>query len=93
MVTRRVSLREATSNFDALVGTLDHTKEAVMVEDGGKVVAVVLSPAEFDELEWKRFFATVDQIQERNADKDPDQVLAAVTREVDDVRAEMYGRA
>ena len=44
MVTKRVSRREAAANFDALVGTLERTKEPVMVEDEGRDVVALVSP-------------------------------------------------
>lgn len=44
-----------------------------------------------DEIE-RRFWQTVDRIRERNADKDPDEVLADVTRVVEEGRQERYER-
>ena len=38
--------------------------------------------------EWA--WAAIEKVQERNADKDPDEVLADVTAEVEAVRQEMY---
>lgn len=64
----------------------------MIVERNGKLVVVVISPEQFATLDKgrERFWATVDQIRQRNADKDPDEVLADVTREVEAIRQEMY---
>lgn len=39
-----------------------------------------------------RFFEIVDQIQERNKDKDPDEVYRDVTDAVEEVRQKLYGQ-
>jgi hypothetical protein len=44
------------------------------------------------EAAWQRFWAAVDRIQERNADKDPDEVYRDVTEVVEEVRRERYER-
>ena len=41
---------------------------------------------------WRRFWAAVDRIRERNADKDPDEVCRDVTEVVEEVRQERYER-
>ena len=91
-MVKRMSSTEARENFADLLGSVYYTKEPVIVEKKGKPVAVLISPEQFETLERDRekFWATVDQIRQRNADKDPDEVLADVTREVEAVRQEMY---
>jgi prevent-host-death family protein len=92
MLVKRISVAQARANFSDLLGGVYYSKEAVMVERKGKPFAVVISPEDFERLQeqaWK----TVDRVRERNADKDPDEVLADVTAEVEAVRQEMYERA
>jgi antitoxin YefM len=92
MSVKRISVAQARANFSDLLGGVYYSKEAVMVERKGKPFAVVISPEDFERLQeqaWK----TVDRVRERNADKDPDEVLADVTAEVEAVRQEMYERA
>lgn len=65
-----------------------------MVERRSKPVASVISPEENQKLHRQKEEAwkTIQAVQERNADKDPDQVLAEVTEEVEAVRQEIYAR-
>ncbi len=44
------------------------------------------------EAAWQRFWATVDRIQERDADEDPDEGYRLVTEVVEEVRQERYER-
>ena len=48
--------------------------------------------AEDEELVRERFWRTVARIKERNADKDPDEILRDVTEVVEEVRQEQYER-
>jgi hypothetical protein len=41
----------------------------------------------------ERFRQTIERIGERNADKDPDEVMRIVTEVVEEVRQERYERA
>ena len=90
-MSETVTRREAAENFDALVGRLADSNEPVFVEDGGKVVAVLVGPEQYDEREWDAFLAGIERIHERNAEQDPAQVEADVQRAVDEVRTQMYG--
>ena len=69
------------------------TGEAVIVEENGEPVAVVVSPADyqrFQQQERERLWAVVDAVGKRNADLDPDEVLRDVTEVVEAVRQELY---
>jgi prevent-host-death family protein len=94
---RRVSTREARANFSDLLGQVHYTGVPVIVEKKGKPFAVVVS---LEDYEWlrraeDRVWATIEEVQERNADKDPDEVLHDATAEVEAVRQEIdaEGRA
>jgi PHD/YefM family antitoxin component YafN of YafNO toxin-antitoxin module len=89
----RISRQEAAQSFDAVVGTLARTREPVLVEEQGRVVAVVLGPAQFDALEWRAFLAGVEETHRRNEGSDAQEVEADIARAVDEVRAELHGRA
>jgi prevent-host-death family protein len=92
MSPRRMSAREARANFGDLLGMVHYTKEPVIVEKKGRPFAVVISLEDYQRLqkEQEQEWAAVDQIRERNADKEPEDVLHAVTAEVETVRQERY---
>ena len=94
MVVRRMSSKEARANFSELLGSVYYTKEPVIVEKKGKPYAVLISPEQFARLEQvrERAWAAIDQLRERNEDKDPDEVLRDVTDVVEQVRQERYQR-
>ena len=91
-MVRRVSSKEARDNFSELLGLVFYTKEPVIVERKGKPFAVMISPEQYESLRTglERAWSTVDKVRERNADKDPDEVLKDVTTVVEEVRQEMY---
>jgi hypothetical protein len=91
MMTKKVTRLEAAHNFDALVGTLARSTEPVFVEDDGKVIAVLVGPAQYEEQEWDALLAGIERIHAHNDDKDPDQIEADIQRAVDEVRTDMYG--
>ena len=92
MLSKRISVREARANFADLLGGVHYSQEAVIVERKGKPFAVVISPEQYQNLQKQQEAATsrLKQLAESNADKDPDQVLAEVTKEVEAVRQERY---
>ena len=92
MSARRMSAREARANFSDLLGSVYYTGEPVVVERRGRAFAVVISPEDYQRLtkESEEDWAVIDRIRERNADKDPDEVLKDVTAEVEAVRQERY---
>ena len=92
MAVRRMSTREARAKFGDLLGSVYYTKEPVIIERNGRPFAVVVSPEQYERLEaeQRRIWDTIERIQQRNADKDPDEILRLVTAEVEAVRQEMY---
>jgi prevent-host-death family protein len=87
-MVRRVTSREARATFSELLGRVHYTQEPTIVEKNGKPFAVVISPEQFERLQeaQQAAWALVDRVQARNADFDPDEVLADVTAEVEAVR-------
>lgn len=93
MVVKHISSRDARANFADLLGSVYYTHEAVIVEKKGKPVAVIVSPADYQAMQEAaaRDWALIEQVQAGNADRDPDDVLADVTREVEAVRHAHHG--
>jgi prevent-host-death family protein len=92
-----MSSREARANFADVLGQVYYTKEPVIVEKKGKPVAVVISPDDYEryrQSEKERLFQIVHEIQERNRDKDPQEIEADIAATVEEVRslehAEIY---
>lgn len=86
---------KAQSDLDALIEAVDAADEPIVVEDQGKPRLVAMSPEEYARLrddQFERDWQTIQRLQERNADKDPDEVLRAVTAVVEEVRQERYER-
>ena len=95
MLTRRISAKEARNNFGDLLGSVRYSGDPVIVEKKGRPFAVLISPEDFERFQQiakERFFAVAREIQEKNKDADPDQVLADVTEAVEAVRQEEYER-
>lgn len=92
-MVRTVTAREAEVGFRDVLQRLLADGEPVVVEDAGEALAVVISPAEYRAFRRSRDpWAVIDEIRERNADKDPDEVLHDVTQIVEEVRQERYER-
>ena len=90
-MTRRMTTREAQDNLGDVLRTLSDWREPVILEDQGRPVGVIITPGQYDRyaaMAKELFFQTVDEIQQRNADADPDELLAEVTEAVEAVRRE-----
>ncbi len=85
-MARVESAEEAGANFSDLISSVHATKEEVIVEREGQPYAVVITPEQYSAMRSERAWATVDRVRERNADKDPNAVLADVTAEVEAAR-------
>lgn len=98
MVVTRMSAKEARTKFTDVLGRAYYRGEPTIVEKQGKPVAVVISHEEYEQYKRykesakQRFFQTVDRIQARNIDKDPDDVYRDVTAAVEEVRQEQHAR-
>lgn len=92
-MTKRFSVEDARANFSDVLGLVSDGQEPVIVERGGWPVAVVISPQQWEDYQQcvkDRFFAAVDRLQERNRDKDPEEVERVVTEAVEEVRRERF---
>ncbi len=87
---KTISAREAGEQFGDLLGSIDATKEPIVVERDGQPVAVVISPADFARLQagetdsWR----VIERLRERNAHMDPDEVWHDATSAVAEARRE-----
>jgi prevent-host-death family protein len=89
-LVKRYTAQEARQNLADILGMVYYGKEPVIVEKRGRTVAVVISPEDYELLqrEKEKAFGVVERLQERNADKDPQEVFEDVTQAVDEVRQE-----
>jgi len=83
MIVKRISVAQARANFSNLLGGVHYSKEEVIVERKGKPFAVVISPEQYQSLKAQQeaAFQRLDQLAERNADKDPNEEVEAVRQE------------
>ena len=61
-------------------------------QDERSVAPLPAARQERHQLEEERAWAVVERVRDHNADKDPDEILADVTAEVEAVRQELYER-
>jgi PHD/YefM family antitoxin component YafN of YafNO toxin-antitoxin module len=92
-MVRTITVQDAERNFADLLSGIDETKEMAVVDDVGNPVAFVISPEEFLAVRRERAWALIRQVQDRNADQGPDDVLDDVTKAVEEVRQEQHARA
>lgn len=88
-MTRRMSSKDARANFSDLLASVYYGQDPVIVERKGKPFAVVISPEEFEQYQKAqraRLFALIDEVQERNRDRDPDEIEADIAQAVEEVR-------
>ena len=95
MLVKRMSAKEARSNFSDLLGLVYYSKEPVIVEKRGKPFAVVISPDEYDKFvrERQERFAILDEIRAKNQGVAPEQAEADATREITALRQEKAASA
>lgn len=92
-MVKTVSAAEARANLGDVLNRVYYTKEPVVVQKKGKTVAVIISPETFQRLQEEdaRDWALIEEVGKLNDDKDPDEVLADVTAEVEAMRRERHG--
>lgn len=90
-MVRTVTRRQAVANIDELLNSIDADKATKVLGEEGLPIAFVVSPEEFLQFHRNRFWATLDQIRDRNEGLDPDDVLADMTEVVEQVRRERRG--
>lgn len=94
-MVKTLSTADARASFSDVLNSVYYTKEPVVVERKGRPVAVIISPEEYEAFQRDREardWAIIERVQARNADRDPDEILAEVTAVVEEVRQERYER-
>lgn len=94
-MTSIVNVTQVRDNLSEILGRVKFGEEIVTVEKKGKPYAVIMSPdeyAKYKEMAKKALFATVANIQAKNENADPDEVMRDVTQVVEEVRQERYER-
>jgi prevent-host-death family protein len=94
-MVKTISAPDAEAKFADLLDAVRETHEAVVVELNGEAIAVVISPedyARYRRSEEDGWWASIQRVQDRNADKDPDEVLRDVTELVEEVRRDRRAR-
>lgn len=96
---RTLSSKETRDNLSDVLGSVYHTGQPVTVARKGKPVAVLVSPAEYEQWQAQRrriadeFGRAVHELHEHNQDKTEDEVMADVNRAVEEVRRERRAAA
>lgn len=94
MISRKMTAKQARDNFSDLLGAVYYSKAQVTVEKKGRAFAVVIHPQEYEryqKIAKEQFFNVAQQIQAKNSKFSEKEVLADVTRAVEEVRKAEYG--
>jgi hypothetical protein len=92
-MVRTYEVRE--SELESLLACLRESDETVELSVDGETLGIIVTPEEYARLrddQFERDWQTIQRLQDRNADKDPDDVLRVVTAVVEEVRQERYER-
>jgi prevent-host-death family protein len=90
-MARYVSSEQARASFPDLLAFTAETSQPVIIEDGERRVAVLISPADFDRL-TASLRQVVERVRARNVDWDPDEAERLIAESVDDVRRERHAQ-
>lgn len=84
------SARNVQRNYRNVVDNVKKTKKPVIVISRNQPEVAIVDLDTFTELQG---FAAIDRLRDRNADKNPDEVLKNVTKIVEEVRQKRYDAA
>lgn len=89
-----ISARDIQRGYKKVFDTVKKTKKPIVVMAHNNPQAAIISIALLEEYtrlkEDQELFGIIDEIRARNVDKDPDEVLADITRDVEEVRQKIY---
>jgi prevent-host-death family protein len=94
-MVRIITRQQYEADAAAVLDAVRETKEPVVVESDGAAAVALISAEDYEqwaETRQQRAWDVVDRIRERNADQDPEEILAFVTEIVEEVRQEQYER-
>jgi len=92
---RTVSPQDAQLHLDKLLDAVREENDTIVLESEGQMLAAVISAIEYErylEYRLEQAWKAVERVQDRNADLEPDDVLADLALVVDQVRQERYER-
>jgi len=85
VLASHMSAKEARDKFTDVLSRAYYQNEPTIVERQGKVVAVVISPEQYDQYRQQQkqeIFRTIREIDERTRDVDPDVIEAEIAAAV-----------
>lgn len=77
------------SELESLLARLRDSEDTVALAVDGETLGIVISPEEYERLRGdrnERNWEMIQRVQERNADKDPDEIMRDVNQAVAEVR-------
>lgn len=94
-MVRSISIRENKDELIDLLGSVSATGEPMVVEDAGTTPVVIVTHEDYQRIvreQDQELRSVIDGIRERNAHRDPDEVIQEVTEIVEEVRQELYAK-
>lgn len=89
-MARTIPIAASSTRLSDAVRALEQGEGPIEIEEGGKTVAVLLSPAEYEAIVRERAWRAIDEVRARNRDKSSDEIYREVTSIVEEVRHKMY---
>src|SRR5687768_7515224 len=83
------------SELESLLARLRDSEDTVALAVDGETLGIVISPKEYERLRGDRIernWEIIQRVQERNADKDPDEIMRDVNQAVEEVRQQYRER-
>jgi hypothetical protein len=83
------------SELESLLARLRDSEDRVALAVDGETLGIVISPEEYERLRGgrnERNWEMIQRVQERNADKDPDEIMRDVNQAVEEVRQQYRER-
>jgi prevent-host-death family protein len=89
-MARTIPIATSNTRPSDAVRALEQGEGPIEIEERGKTVAVLLSPAEYEAINRERAWNAIDAWRARNRDKSSDEIYREVTKIIEEVRQEMY---
>ena len=83
------------SELESLLARLRDSEDTVALAVDGETLGIVVSPEEYERLRGnrnERNWEMIQRVQERNAEKDPDEIMRDVNQAVEEVRQQYRER-
>lgn len=89
-MARTIPVTTPDTRLADVLRELERSEGPIEIEESGKTVAILLSPAEYETIVRERDWQAIDELRASNRDKSPDEIYRDVTKIVEEVRQEMY---